>query len=56
MKTKTVKKRDFSGRKVSLTISAWVMGLLFFSPYLVMISTALKPKAEITAIPGTFLP
>lgn len=32
------------------------MGFLFFSPYLVMISTALKPKSEILAIPGTLFP
>lgn len=52
----TLNNRGFTGRKVSLTISGWVMGFLFFSPYLVMIFTALKPKSEITAIPGTLLP
>jgi len=48
--------KRFTGRKVSLTISGWVMGFLFFFPYLIMLTTALKPKEEITAIPGTFLP
>ena len=56
MSIRIINNRGLTGRKVSLTISAWVMGLLFFSPYLVMISTALKPKSEITAIPGSFLP
>lgn len=56
MSIRVINNRGLTGRKVSLTISAWVMGLLFFSPYLVMISTALKPKSEITAIPGSFLP
>lgn len=32
------------------------MGLLFVAPYIQMLLTALKPKAEITAIPATYLP
>lgn len=58
MTTLMVPKRHkrFTGKKVSLTISAWTMGFLFFAPYLQMLLTALKPKEEITAIPSTYLP
>jgi multiple sugar transport system permease protein len=58
MSTLVVPKRHkrFTGKKVSLTISAWTMGFLFFAPYLQMLLTALKPKEEITAIPATYLP
>ncbi|CAN1527822.1 UgpE ABC-type sugar transport system, permease component [Candidatus Nanopelagicaceae bacterium] len=58
MTTLVVPKRHkrFTGKKVSLTISAWTMGFLFFAPYLQMLLTALKPKEEITAIPSTYLP
>ncbi|CAB5058889.1 UgpE ABC-type sugar transport system, permease component [Candidatus Nanopelagicaceae bacterium] len=58
MTTLVVPKRHkrFTGKKVSLTISAWTMGFLFFAPYLQMLLTALKPKEEITAIPATYLP
>ncbi|CAN2222875.1 UgpE ABC-type sugar transport system, permease component [Candidatus Nanopelagicaceae bacterium] len=48
--------KRFTGKKVTLTISAWTMGFLFFAPYLQMLLTALKPKEEITAIPATYLP
>ena len=48
--------KRFTGKKVSLTISAWTMGFLFFAPYLQMILTALKSQEEITAIPSTYLP
>lgn len=58
MTTLVVPKRHkrFTGKKVSLTISAWTMGFVFFAPYLQMLLTALKPKEEITAIPSTYLP
>jgi len=58
MTTLVVPKRHkrFTGKKVTLTISAWTMGFLFFAPYLQMLLTALKPKEEITAIPATYLP
>jgi len=49
-------RKRFTGKKVTLTISAWTMGFLFFAPYLQMLLTALKSKEEITAIPGTYLP
>ena len=48
--------KRFTGKKISLTISAWVLGFLFFAPYLQMLLTALKPKEEITAIPPTYFP
>lgn len=48
--------KRFTGKKVTLTISAWTLGFLFFAPYLQMLLTALKPKEEITAIPSTYLP
>lgn len=56
MSSLTLKKKVWTGRKVTLTISGWVMGFLFLFPYLVMLTTSLKPKEEITAIPGTFFP
>ena len=58
MSTQVLPKRHkrFTGKKVSLTISAWTMGFLFFAPYLQMILTALKSQEEITAIPSTYLP
>ena len=58
MSTQVLPKRQkrFTGKKVTLTISAWTMGLLFFAPYLQMILTALKSQEEITAIPSTYLP
>jgi multiple sugar transport system permease protein len=58
MSTLVVPKRHkrFTGKKVTLTLSAWTMGFLFFAPYLQMLLTALKPKEEITAIPATYLP
>lgn len=58
MSTQVLPKRRkrFTGKKVTLTISAWTMGLLFFAPYLQMILTALKSQEEITAIPSTYLP
>lgn len=49
-------RKRFTGKKVSLTISAWTMGFLFFAPYFQMLLTALKPKEEITAIPATYFP
>ncbi len=45
-----------SFRKTTLTISAWIVGLLFISPYIEMLITSLKPKSEITNIPTTYLP
>ncbi len=48
--------KRFTGRKVSLTISGWVIGAVFILPYLYMLITALKPKAEITKIPIDYLP
>ena len=58
MSTQVLPRRHkrFTGKKVTLTISAWTMGLLFFAPYLQMILTALKSQEEITAIPSTYLP
>jgi multiple sugar transport system permease protein len=48
--------KKFTGRKVSLTIAAWVVALLFLAPYIEMLLTSLKPKNEITSIPTTYLP
>jgi multiple sugar transport system permease protein len=41
---------------VLLTALAWLIGLFFVSPYLVMVTTALKPAVELGASPATFLP
>ena len=48
--------KKWTGKKVSLTISGWILGLIFFAPYLHMIFTALKPLTEVSAIPTTYLP
>ena len=48
--------KKWSGKKITLTISAYIVGLLFISPYIEMILTSLKPKNEITSIPTTYLP
>jgi multiple sugar transport system permease protein len=48
--------KRFTGRKVSLTVSGWIIGAVFIFPYLYMLITALKPKAEITKIPIDYLP
>ncbi|MEI6648400.1 MAG: carbohydrate ABC transporter permease [Actinomycetes bacterium] len=50
------KKKRFTGKKVSLTISGWIIGFIFIAPYAQMLLTSLKPKSEITAIPTTYLP
>ena len=44
------------GRTITLTISGWIIGLIFFAPYFHMVLTALKPKSEITAIPASYTP
>jgi len=49
-------RKRFTGRKVSLTISGWIIGAVFIIPYLYMLITALKPKSEITKIPIDYLP
>ena len=49
-------RRRFPYGKVLLTALAWLIGLFFLAPYLVMITTALKPAAELGASPATFLP
>jgi len=49
-------KKKWTGKKVSLAISGWIVGLIFFAPYLHMIFTALKPLTEVSAIPTTYLP
>lgn len=48
--------RKLTGKKVSLTISGWIVGLIFFAPYGHMIFTALKPLADVSAIPTTYFP
>jgi multiple sugar transport system permease protein len=41
---------------VLLTAVAWLVAVFFLAPYLVMISTALKPATELSASPASFLP
>jgi multiple sugar transport system permease protein len=45
-----------TGRKVTLTISGWIIGLIFLLPYIEMLITSVKSKSEILSIPTTFLP
>lgn len=49
-------RKRFTGKKVSLAISGWIIGAVFIVPYLYMLLTALKPKAEITKIPIDYIP
>jgi multiple sugar transport system permease protein len=48
--------KKWTGKKVTLTISAYIVGLIFLAPYIEMLLTSLKPKNEITSIPTTYLP
>jgi len=50
------KKSSMTGRKVTLTISGWIIGLIFLLPYIEMLITSVKSKSEILSIPTTFLP
>ena len=43
-------KKKWTGRRVTLTISGWIIGLIFISPYIEMLVTSVKPKREITVI------
>ena len=42
--------------KVLLTGLAWLVGVFFLAPYLVMFTTALKPASELGASPATLFP
>lgn len=48
--------KQFTGRKITLTISGWSIALIFLAPYVEMILTSLKSKSEILSIPTTYLP
>ena len=50
------KKSSMTGRRVTLTISGWIIGLIFLLPYIEMLITSVKSKSEILSIPTTFLP
>jgi multiple sugar transport system permease protein len=54
--TLVTKRKRFTGRKVSLMISGWVIGLIFLAPYIEMLITSVKSKSEILAIPTTYAP
>ena len=56
MITGAKEKRKINGRFVTLTLSGWTFGLIFFLPYVYMMLTALKPKPEIQKIPIDYLP
>jgi multiple sugar transport system permease protein len=56
MITSAKEKRKINGRFVTLTLSGWTFGLIFFLPYVYMMLTALKPKPEIQKIPIDYLP
>ena len=53
---KAAPKRKITGRKITLTISGWTIGLIFLAPYIEMMITSIKSKSEILAIPTTYLP
>jgi multiple sugar transport system permease protein len=53
---RTAQPRKYPLGKVLLTGLAWLIGVFFLAPYLVMFTTALKPASELGASPATFLP
>jgi multiple sugar transport system permease protein len=57
-KTKSRKKRSKNSRikSVILSLTGITVGFLFIFPYVTMLSTALKPKSDITDMPPTYFP
>lgn len=49
-------KKSLNGRKITLTISGWIIGLVFIAPYVEMLLTSLKGKSDLLAIPTNILP
>lgn len=45
-----------NGKKIALTTSGWLLGLIFFAPYGHMVITALKRLTDVSAIPTTYTP
>jgi len=56
--TKSRKKRSKNSRikSVILSLTGITVGFLFIFPYVTMLSTALKPKSDITDMPPTYFP
>ena len=56
--SKSRKKRSKNSRikSVILSLTGITVGFLFIFPYVTMLSTALKPKSDITDMPPTYLP
>jgi multiple sugar transport system permease protein len=53
---RTAQPRKYPLGKVLLTGLAWLIGVFFLAPYLVMFTTALKPAGELGASPATLFP
>lgn len=50
------KRKQITGKTVSLAISGWILALVFALPYMYMLITALKPLDEVLTIPTTYVP
>jgi len=55
-KTKTTSRRRSRKKSILLSVTGIFVGFLFIFPYVTMLSTALKPKSDITDIPPSYLP
>lgn len=55
-KSKTNSRRRSRKKSVILSLTGIFVGFLFIFPYVTMLSTALKPKSDITDIPPSYLP
>ncbi|MGI9198367.1 MAG: carbohydrate ABC transporter permease [Candidatus Nanopelagicaceae bacterium] len=51
-----IKRKNWTSKKIALTVAGWGLGLVFFAPYGYMFLTALKPLNEVSAIPTTYTP
>lgn len=49
-------KKTLTARKITLTISGWMIGLIFIAPYVEMLFTSLKGHSDLLAIPTNILP
>ena len=54
--SKTNSRRRSRKKSVILSLTGIFVGFLFIFPYVTMLSTALKPKSDITDIPPSYLP
>jgi multiple sugar transport system permease protein len=49
-------KKTLTARKITLTISGWIIGIIFIAPYIEMLLTSLKDNNDLLSIPTNILP